>query len=233
MSDVVRCDDVWRGENAIRPKNSAQELLLCVLFFRLVMCDMVRVLTHIECSHIVLTHRALTHTSGPRTRPKNFFFVFSSFGLWCVMVRCGVVSHPAQELGPRTSSLCSLMCDGEMWCGEPSGPRTRPKNFFFVFSSFGMCDGVENAIRPKNSAQELLLCVLFFRLVMCDGEMWCGEPSGPRTRPKNFFFVFSYVWWWDVVWWAIWPKNSAQELLLCVLFFRLVMCDMVRVLTHT
>ena len=40
----------------------------------------------------------------------------------------------------------------------------------------------------------LLLCVLFFRLVMCD--VWC-----------------------------IRPKNSAQELLLCVLFFRLVMCD--------
>ena len=83
------CDGV---ENAIRPKNSAQELLLCVLFFRLVMCD------------------------GE---------------MWCG-------EHPAQELGPRTSSLRSLMCDGEMWCGEPSGPRTRPKNFFFVFSSFGL-----------------------------------------------------------------------------------------------
>ena len=219
MSDVVRCDDVWRGENAIRPKNSAQELLLCVLFFRLVMCDMVRVLTHIECSHIVLTHRVLTHTSGPRTRPKNFFFVFSSFGLWCVMVRCGVVSHPAQELGPRTSSLCSLMCDGEMWCGEPSGPRTRPKNFFFVFSSFGLwCVMVSRMpsgprTRPKNfffvfssfglwcvmvrcgvvshPAQELGPRTSSLCSLMCDGEMWCGEPSGPRTRPKNFFFVFS------------------------------------------
>ena len=37
MCDVM-CDVVWR---AIRIKNSAQELLLCVLFFRLVMCDMV------------------------------------------------------------------------------------------------------------------------------------------------------------------------------------------------
>ena len=47
-----------------------------------------------------------------------------------------MVSHPAQELGPRTSSLRSLMCDGEMWlcvmvrCGVVShlaqelGPRT-------------------------------------------------------------------------------------------------------------
>ena len=115
-----------------------------------------------------------------------------------------------------------------MWCGEPSGPRTRPKNFFLGFSSFGlwcvmwwdvmsdvwwdamMCDvwcGEISSIRLKNSAQELLLCVLFFRLVMCD-VVRCDVC--------------------DVVWWAIRPKNSAQELLLGVLFFRLVMCDVVR-----
>ena len=35
-----------------------------------------------------------------------------------------------------------------------------------------------------------------------------------------------------MVWWAIRPKNSAQELLLCVLFFRLVMCDVVRCDVH-
>ena len=31
----------------------------------------------------------------------------------CECVMCGVVSHPAQELGPRTSSLRSLLsaCD--------------------------------------------------------------------------------------------------------------------------
>ena len=204
-------DVVWW---AIWPKNSAQELLLCVLFFRLVMCDMVRVLTHIECSHIVLTHRVLTHTSGPRTRPKNFenairpktrpknfFFVFSSFGLWCVMVRCGVVSHPAQELGPRTSSLRSLMCDGEMWCGEPSGPRTRPKNFFFVFSSFGLWCVMVRCGVVSHPAQELGPRTSSLCSLMCDGEMWCGEPSGPRTRPKNFFFVFSSFGLWCVIWW--------------------------------
>ena len=245
MSDVVRCDDVWCGENAIRPKNSAQELLLCVLFFRLVMCDMVRcdVWCLVRCNDV-----------------------------WCVMwwdcvfrlvmsdvVRCDDVWCGENAIRPKNWD--AMMCD--VWCGEivsfglwclmwwdvmtcdvvrmPSGPRTRPKNFFFVFSSFG------------------LWCVMWWDVM--SGEMqWCVmcdvvrfRLSGPRTRPKNFFSVCSSfglwcVMWWDVmsdVWWGammcdVWcgeispirPKHSAQELLLCVLFFRLVMCDMVRVLTH-
>ena len=180
--------------------------------------------------------------------------------MWMYDMWCGVVSHPALWWDVNVWYV--------MWCGEPSGPRTRPKNFFLVFSSFGlwcvmwwdvmsdvwwdamMCDvwcGEISSIRAKNSAQELLLCVLFFRLVMCDVVRF--RLSGPRTRPKNFFFVFSSfglwcVMWWDVmsdVWWdammcdvwcgeisSIRAKNSAQELLLCVLFFRLVMCDVVR-----
>ena len=158
--ECLICDVVWC---AIRPKNSAQELLLCVLFFRLVMCDVVRcdVWCLVRCNDV-----------------------------WCVMWWDFV--YPAQELGPRISSLCSLLSACDVWCGEIS------------------------SIRPKNSAQELLLCVLFFRLVMCDvvrcdvwclvrcSDVWCGEISSIR------------------------PKNWAQELLLCVLFFRLVMCDVVR-----
>ena len=217
MSDVVRCDDVWRGENAIRPKNSAQELLLCVLFFRLVMCDMVRVLTHIECSHIVLTHRVLTHTSGPRTRPKNsaqelllcvLFFRLVMCDVWCIRPK-----NSAQELGSRTGSLCSFLSACNVWClvypAQELGPRTRPKNW---------------CIRPKNSAQELLLCVLFFRHTWWNGSetgqkrvrndsaqelgprtsslcsflsacnVWClvypAQELGPRTRLKNWFSVF-------------------------------------------
>ena len=116
-------DVVWW---AIRPKNSAQELLLCVLL--------------------------------------------------CVMVRCGVVSHPAQELGPRTSSLCSLLSACDVWC-----------------------------CRECHPAQEL----------------------GPRTSSLCSLLSACDVWWWDVVWWAIRPKNSAQELLLCVLLCVMVRCGVV------
>ena len=246
MSDVVRCDDVWCGENAIRPN---QELLLCVLFFRLVMCDMVRcdVWCLVRCNDV-----------------------------WCVMWwDCVYPAHPAQALLPRTSSLCSLlsairpknsaqelllcvlffrlvMCDmvrcdvwclvrcNDVWCVMwwdcvyPAHPAQallpRTSSLWSLLS----------AIRPKNSAKELLLCVLFFRLVMCDMvrcDVWC------LVRCNDVWCVM----WWDCVYpahpaqallprtsslWsllsAIRPKNSAQELLLCVLFFRLVMCDMVR-----
>ena len=133
---------------------------------------------HIECSHRVLTHRKVTNVwwcdvvrmpSGPRTRPKNFFFVFSSLGLWCVMV--------------------SRM---------PSGPRTRPKNFFFVFSSFGLrCVMVRCgrwAIRPKNSAQELLLCVLLCVMVRCGVVSHLAQELGPRTSSLCSLLSACDVW---------------------------------------
>ena len=159
--ECMICDVVWW---AIRPKNSAQELLLCVLFFRLVMCDVVRcdVWWLVRCNDAMMCDVVRFRLSGPRTRPKNFFFVFSSFGLWCVMW-WDVMSDVWWD---------AMMCD--VWCGEIS------------------------SIRPKNSAQELLLCVLFFRLVMCD-------------------VVRCDVWWlvrcndvWCVMWWDfVYP---AQEL---------------------
>ena len=166
------------------------------------MCDMVRVLTHIECSHIVLTHRVLTHTSGPRTRPKNsaqelllcvLFFRLVMCDVWCIRPK-----NSAQELVLCVLFFRLVMCD--VWCIRPknsaqelgprtgvSGPRTRPKNFFSVFFSFGthgetgqkqVRNGSETT-RPKNSAQELFLCVLFFRLVMCD--VWCGDKDWNRS----------------------------------------------------
>ena len=126
--DAIMCD-VWCGEiSPIRPKNSAQELLLCVLFFRLVMCDVVRcdVSCLVRCDHV-----------------------------WCVM--WWDFAYPAQELGPRTSSLRSLLSACNVWCGEMwclmsgemrwcvmcdvarfrlFGPRTRPMRWCV------MCDVV-------------------------------------------------------------------------------------------
>ena len=263
----VWCGEMWclmSGEmrwcvmceiSPIRPKHSAQELLFCVLFFRLVMCDVVRcdVWCLVRCNDV-----------------------------WCVM--WWDFAYPAQALGPRTSSLCSLLSACNVWCGEmwclmsgemrwclmcdvarfrlfgprtrpmrwcvmcdvvtlrlsgPAGPRTRPKNFFFVFSSFGswcvkcdvvtcdcvMCDVVPRWCLISGEMQkrcDVVRCdvVLWsvvsrpfhfmmiascsrFRLfgprtrpmrwcVMCDVvTLRLSGPSGPRTRPKNFFFVFS------------------------------------------
>ena len=219
--------------------------LWCLMWWDVMMCDVVRM------------------PSGPRTRPKNFFFVFSSFRLWCV-IWWDVMSDVWWD---------AMMCD--VWCGEiasfglwclmwwdvmmcdvvrmPSGPRTRPKNFFFVFSSFGlwcviwwdvmsdvwwdamMCDvwcGEISSIRPKNSAQELLFCVVFFRLVMCDVvrcDVWC------LVRCNDVWCVM----WWDFAYpaQALGPRTSS----LCSL---LSACDvwygesahthrvLTRVLTH-
>ena len=141
------CDemcDVWCGEiSPIRPKNSAQQLLLCVLFFRLVMCD-------------VVSHPA--QELGPRT--SSVCSLLSACNVWCGemwCLWCGVVSHPAQELDPRTSSLCSLLSACNVWCGE----------MWYLMSG------------------EMRSCV------MCDVVRF--RLSGPRTRPNNFFSVFDEV----------------------------------------
>ena len=213
--ECLICDVVWW---AIRPKNSAQELLLGVLFFRLVMCDVVRcdVWCLVRCNDV-----------------------------WCVMWWDFV--YPAQELGSRTSSLCSLLSACAVWCvamwclmsGEMqwcvmcdvvrfrlSGPRTRPKNFFSVCSSFAFfiidkcsrvrkhvhcglwyhgpdiyssCHGTGHGCFFFVFSSFGLCCVMWcdvmsdvwWDAMMCD--VWCGEisSSGPRTRPKNFFSVCS------------------------------------------
>ena len=46
----------------------------------------------------------------------------------CDLVRCGVVSHPAQELGPRTSSLCSLLSACDVNRSETGQQRVRNRS---------------------------------------------------------------------------------------------------------
>ena len=103
--------DVWCGEiSPIRPKNSAQELLLCVLFFRLVMCDVVRcdVWCLVRCDDVWCVMWRDFAYSGQELGPCD--------DVWCVMWwHCAYPAHPARELGPRTSSLCSLLSARDAW----------------------------------------------------------------------------------------------------------------------
>ena len=175
--DAIMCD-VWCGEiSPIRPKNSAQQLLLCVLFFRLVMCDVVR------CDVCDVVWWAI--------RPKNSAQELLLCVLFFRLVMCDVVR-----------------CD--------------------------VCDVVWWAIRPKNSAQELLLCVLFFRLVMCDvvrcdisclvrcDHVWCvmwwdfpypAQELGPTTSSLCSLLSACNVWCGEM--WCLWcgvVSHPAQEL---------------------
>ena len=121
-----------------RPKNSAQELVLCVLFFRLVMCD-------VWCIRPKNSAQELgprTGVSGPRTRPKNFS-VFFSFG-----------THG--ETGQKQVRNRSETGQKRVRNGSETGQK-RVRN-----------ESETGQKRPKNSAQELLLCVLFFRHTWCD-----------------------------------------------------------------